>query len=165
LNYNSVSIEGAALLRLRPARAEDCRIVWEWANDPLVRSQSFASDPIPWESHVAWFKRALRDPDMRLYIAESSAPVGLARFESRNGETLISVTIAAAYRGRGLGSELTKLASSEMLRNPSVAAIHAYIKPENPASIAMVVAAGYERGGEVVREGSRALHFVLRGKR
>ena len=165
MNYNPLFIQEACLLRLRPVCADDCRMIWEWANDALVRSQSFASDPIPWESHVAWFKRALRDPDMRLYIAESSAPVGLARFESRNGETLISVTIAAAYRGRGLGSELTKLASSEMLRNPSVAAIHAYIKPENPSSIAMVVAAGYERGGEVVREGSRALHFVLRGKR
>ena len=54
---------------------------------------------------------------------------------------------------------------AKMVRNPSVASIHAYIKPENPSSIAMVVAAGYERGGEVVRKGSRALHFVLRGKR
>ena len=77
MNYNPLFIQEACLLRLRPVCADDCRMIWEWANDPLVRSQSFANDPIPWESHVAWFKRALRDPDMRLYIAESSTPVGL----------------------------------------------------------------------------------------
>ena len=31
MNYNSVFIEGAALLRLRPACASDCKMIWEWA--------------------------------------------------------------------------------------------------------------------------------------
>jgi len=49
MNYNPLFIQEACLLRLRPVCADDCRMIWEWANDPLVRSQSFANDPIPWE--------------------------------------------------------------------------------------------------------------------
>ena len=165
MNYNSVSIEGAALLRLRPACASDCRMIWEWANDPLLRSLSFSSDPIPWDSHVAWFERALQDPNVHLYIAESEVPVGLARFELKNAETVISVSIAREYRRRGLGRELIELASGRMLSDNGIAAIHAYIKPENAASISAFAAAGYEQLGEAEVKGVRSLHLVLRRER
>jgi len=138
---------------------------WEWANDPLLRSLSFSSDPIPWNSHVAWFERALQDPNVQFYIAESGVPVGLARFELENGETVISVSIAREYRRRGLGRELIELASGRMLNDNGIAAIHAYIKPENAASISAFAAAGYEQLGEVEVKGARSLHLVLRRER
>ena len=47
-------------VRLRRAEANDSRMIWSWANDPLTRAVSFSSDPIPWESHVEWFRGAAR---------------------------------------------------------------------------------------------------------
>ena len=55
------------MLSLRQVREDDCRLLWEWANDPEVRAVSFLSEPILWDQHVQWFKskinggRSLRD--------------------------------------------------------------------------------------------------------
>jgi spore coat polysaccharide biosynthesis predicted glycosyltransferase SpsG len=48
-------------LSLRPANADDARLIWEWASDPTVRAVSFTSVPIPWETHVRWFDSKLSD--------------------------------------------------------------------------------------------------------
>ena len=53
------------LLDLRRAGPDDCATLWEWANDPLTRAQSFSPTAIPWDSHVAWFEARLADPASR----------------------------------------------------------------------------------------------------
>ncbi len=65
--YGSRDSEG---LHLRRARADDIRILWEWANDSEVRAASFSSAPIPWETHVAWFTEKMAPARSLIFIAE-----------------------------------------------------------------------------------------------
>ena len=48
-------------LRLRPAREDDCRLLWEWANDPETRKASFSSEEILWNDHAAWYAKKLSE--------------------------------------------------------------------------------------------------------
>ena len=61
-------------LYLRQAGVEDRKLLFDWRNDPLVRRNSFTTDPIAWEDHVRWFGRLMDDPQARQYIlmAESA---------------------------------------------------------------------------------------------
>lgn len=42
------------MVNLRKAEQSDMDLLFEWANDPAVRKNSFRSDPIPYADHVKW---------------------------------------------------------------------------------------------------------------
>ena len=46
---------------LREATIEDARMLLDWRNDELTRSVSLGSEKIPWDGHLAWFKRVFAD--------------------------------------------------------------------------------------------------------
>ncbi|MCA9563854.1 MAG: N-acetylneuraminate synthase family protein [Myxococcales bacterium] len=56
-------------LTARPATRDDLLTVFEWANDPTTRANSFISDPIPLETHTVWFESRLTDPKRRIFMA------------------------------------------------------------------------------------------------
>jgi len=68
-------------LSLRHVRKDDCRLLWEWANDPKVRSASFSENSIPWERHVEWFNSKLNGRNCIFYVAVDNygMPVGPIR--------------------------------------------------------------------------------------
>ena len=149
-------------LHLRPATADDCRRFWEWANDPAVRANSFTSEPIPWEPHVAWFTRKLADANTRLWIAEQAdAPLGQVRFDLDASSATISVSLDATQRGRNLGALLIWSACQKLFRESPVETIHAHIKPDNTASIRAFKKAGFEPAGQTEVKGFAALRFAL----
>jgi UDP-2,4-diacetamido-2,4,6-trideoxy-beta-L-altropyranose hydrolase len=148
-----------ALLRtkvtLRPARASDCRDVWQWRNEPKVREASTASAPIPWEAHRAWFEATLGSPERRLLIGESDGvAIGVLRFDLIGEAAAVSAYLTPAGVGRGLGPELLMRGQAWLQRNcPHVTQIEAVIRPGNTPSIAAFTAARYRPKGEYfVRE-------------
>ena len=150
------------LLSLRRAAPSDCAVIFEWANDPVTRENSFSQDLIPWERHKAWFDQILQDPERVLFIAVvAGEAIGQARLSrlSVQGEEEISVALAPAWRGRGLAADVIRLATRES-RGPI---LHAYVKSGNTASIRAFLRAGYVEVGEVERKGCRAIHFTIRG--
>lgn len=150
-------------LRLRDADAGDCRILWEWANDPVVREASFSSDPIPWPTHQAWFEQKLADPPCRIYVGldREDRPVGQVRFDfSGPAEATVSIVVAAEWRGHGFGSLLLSLGQTRLTRD-CVDAVHALIKPENVASRQTFVKAGYREAGRESVAGQEAIRYVL----
>ncbi len=158
----------AAVLRgrrvqLREVREEDCRLLWEWANDAEVRAQSFASGPIAWEDHVRWFRSRAGDPGCRLYIAvdESGAPVGQMRCEIDGAEATASVSIDRRFRGKGYGRALIERSTRRVFRETDVSVVHAYIKPSNPRSERAFLEAGFRRLAPTTVRGHAALHLVL----
>jgi len=153
----------AAALGIRNATLEDARMIWEWANDPLVRAVSFNSDPIPWESHLAWFTRRLESGSSRFFIGlDRGEPIGQIRFElDTPEEATISVSLGPAARGKGHGSVLIWRASQELFETSSPAMIHAYVKHDNDASLRAFAKAGYRKTGTKPINGSEAAHFVL----
>ncbi|HEX3049196.1 MAG TPA: GNAT family N-acetyltransferase, partial [Aggregatilineaceae bacterium] len=153
----------AAEIDLRPAQESDCRMIWEWANDPGTRANSFSSDPIPWETHVRWFENQLRDATKMLLIASQGerGAIGQVRFAIDAPEATISVAVDSQWRGQGYGSKLIFRASQRVFQTTSVQLIYAYIKTDNPASRRAFAQAGYVDQGETTVAGHPAWIMIL----
>lgn len=153
-------------LRLRQAVPGDCAVCFEWANDPFTRSNSFHSDPIPESEHVRWFAARLEDPDTAIFIGETAnqEPVGQVRFERKPEETVVSISIASAFRGQGLGKALLMQATREYVSSHPGETIHAYIKSGNGVSRAIFRAAGYAPSGQALIRGTAAELYSYAGK-
>jgi UDP-2,4-diacetamido-2,4,6-trideoxy-beta-L-altropyranose hydrolase len=147
-------------LRFRRVKVHDCRRVWEWANDPVTRAVSFSSAPIRWETHVEWFLSKLGDPSCMFLIAEDTEgnPVGQVRYDKDKEGKMISVSVAPEFRGRGYGTAMIVLSLDEFQRR--YFEIHAYIKPDNLASIRAFEKAGFVDHGMTTVKDSPAKHYV-----
>jgi UDP-2,4-diacetamido-2,4,6-trideoxy-beta-L-altropyranose hydrolase len=150
-------------LRFRKATSEDCRLIWEWANDDASRAVSFSSDPIPWNDHVDWFCHRLADPNRLLLVSIDSEdrPVGYVRFDITGGDAVISLNVSPLHRGIGLGPVMIRGACEQLLADTSVSRIYAYIKPANRASISAFTKASFIRAGRTVVKGQESLALVL----
>lgn len=152
------------LYRLRPAESTDARRIWEWSNDPEVRSVSFSSDPIPWDSHVAWFQARLADPQCRQCIAveRKGDPIAQVRFDiADDNSATISISLAADVRGKGLGTQLIWMACRELFAETEIDRVEALIKPDNVASIRAFEKAGFVTTGDTEVKQQPARRFVL----
>lgn len=158
-----MAVMGRDALAIRPARSEDCRLYWEWANDPEVRRASFTQAPIPWEAHRAWFARRLADPSARLYVVEAPGgrPAAQVRYEAGPDGAVVSVSVADRFRGCGLASHVLEQTARRYRADTGGHVIHAYIRPDNGASRAAFRRAGYASQATVERDGVVAEHLVL----
>jgi UDP-2,4-diacetamido-2,4,6-trideoxy-beta-L-altropyranose hydrolase len=137
-------------LSLRLALDTDCRLLFEWAADPVVRTASFRTGAISWEGHTRWFRERLQDPRSVIYIGENAAgaPVGLVRFQINDERATLSVNVAPEFRGQGWGREMILFSIRTLVRERSVQKIHALVKPENEASQRLFEASGFLLAGK-----------------
>jgi UDP-2,4-diacetamido-2,4,6-trideoxy-beta-L-altropyranose hydrolase len=151
-------------VRLRPAAPDDCRLVWEWANEPGVRAASFSSDPIPWETHRDWFARKIADAACAYFIAVGAdgAPVGQVRCDVADRAGVISIALDPRFRGRGRGVAMIRQACEAVLARGDVGVIHAYIRADNEASHRAFRAAGFVEEERTEVKGQRASRLALR---
>jgi UDP-2,4-diacetamido-2,4,6-trideoxy-beta-L-altropyranose hydrolase len=149
-------------LYLRKAGPGDCRLVWEWANEPETRSQSFSSDFIPMETHRRWFENRIKDAGCPFYISSNQwdIPIGQARFDMNESKAYISVSLGPEFRGIGLGSRLIRCASKRFMEERDVKEIWALVKQNNVASIAAFEKAGYGKIGEKIHKGFKTVQLV-----
>lgn len=150
-------------LRLRRVREEDRKLLWEWANDPVVREASFNTDSIPWETHIIWFNKKIADSNCLIFVFfnDEDTPVGQMRFETSGREAESNVSVSASHRSIGYGSQMIQMASQRLFRETGVKKIYAHIKPENKASIRAFKKAGYKPAKTISLKGHRALQMVL----
>jgi UDP-2,4-diacetamido-2,4,6-trideoxy-beta-L-altropyranose hydrolase len=142
---DAIRSQGPAVL-LRRAGDQDCRAIWEWANDPLTRAASFSAEPIPWDKHVDWYQTKLGDPSCLLYLVTDPAgeSLGMVRYDAKDGEAVVSINLAPASRGRGLGPIALRLSAHRVFAESNIQTIIADIKPDNRASVAAFQRAGYQ---------------------
>lgn len=136
---------GLPEIGFRPVEQDDCRVLWEWANDPGTRAASFSAAEIPWKEHVAWFESRLRSSDPG-WIAQdpSGRRVAFVRFDRGEGKAFtISLNLAREMRGRGLGALLIARACDFFREANGRAEIQAWIKNENIASQRCFEKAGF----------------------
>ena len=160
-----VEMLAAHPLHLRPAVFDDARLLFEWANDPLVRQMSFSADPIPWENHIEWMNRCLGSDAFRLKIGldDENRSIGLVRLNREGGIATLSISIAPQARGRGYASKLARLVSLEALEDNWCAEIHAWVKSENTASLKTFIRAGFtERKSHTTHSEQRTLFVMSR---
>ncbi|GAA4426764.1 hypothetical protein GCM10023188_18050 [Pontibacter saemangeumensis] len=152
----------AAGLRLRKATLDDRILLFEWANDPQVRQNSFNPDPITLERHTQWFHELMADGKTLLYIAEVDGnPAAQIRFSTSGGKASISYMISAAFRGLGLG-HLVLLRGVEKLKESlaGIEQVEGLVQQENYASVRSFEKAGFRRGAPDPGHPG-ALRFVL----
>lgn len=125
-------------LRVRLACPDDEELILRWANDPVVRHNSFSPGLIDAAAHHQWFsKRLANRASCCVFVVETEAglPVGQVRFELSNEIWEVHYTLDACVRGRGMGGVFLKAALSEFLiRVPSCTEIVGRVKSGNLAS-------------------------------
>jgi len=151
-------------IRLRRVKEADARLLWEWANDPDVRAVSFSAEAIPWEAHLRWLASQLADSNCFFYIAinEDGAPVGQIRCDVSGSEAVISISLDTRFRGKGCGAAAIELAAQRVYQVSAAKLIHAYVKPDNQASINVFQKAGFRKMGTALMRGQPAIDMVLR---
>ncbi|MBE5907621.1 MAG: GNAT family N-acetyltransferase [Lachnospiraceae bacterium] len=121
---------------LRKAEAEDIDLLFRWANDSVVRSNSFNSNPISYENHEKWFNKMMKDPTVLQFILmDDDNPVGQIRLSVDENDAEIGYSIGSEFRGKGYGHRILQLVTEEVKRNyPEIVNLIAKVKPENTAS-------------------------------
>lgn len=134
------------MIQLREARASDMDLLFEWANDPIVRNNSFHTEPIPYDVHKKWFEKMMSNENVLQFIMmEDDKPVGQIRLNTTDEEAEIGYSIAAESRGKGYGRKILQLIA-EMIneRYPHIKKLIAKVKPENEASKKIFEGEGYQ---------------------
>jgi RimJ/RimL family protein N-acetyltransferase len=147
----------SASVTLRPATIEDAERIWLWRNDPVTRSHSRNSDPVPWKYHFGWFSNVLSDLSPRLMIAEQDGrAAGMIRFDPLSEEDAfeVSISVAPELRGSGIGTAILKEACDRM----RTSRVHASIREDNHISRRIFEACGF-RPRASAEAGFR--HYVL----
>ncbi len=152
-------------VRLRKVREEDCELIYQWINDPEVRSRSFQPHIITPEEHRNWFSSIIGDPGILYFIAidEHDHPVGQARFRIECDHAVISVLIEPASRNKGMGFLVIGIATRKLFTLTHVGEVNAFIKMGNESSLRAFTKAGYSCEGSTTLEHQEA--YLLKRKR
>lgn len=134
-------------LSLRPATAGDGEDLLSWRNDPVTRANSLDTAEVGRDHHFAWMARALGDPERVLLIAErDGGKLGMVRFDRCcPGEWRVSISVAPAARGRGIGLALLSAAILRLERQHGPAVLYAEIRAANRPSQRIFEACGFVR--------------------
>jgi len=132
-------------MRLRRARQDDCKFVYELRNQPEVIKNSFNQSHFTWTCHFDWFTDLLASPSRVLLLAEIEAePIGIIRYDIRGEDAEISIAVEAQYRGQDIGKSIIFMGNQWLQREkPEVKKVIASIKPENVSSKIMFLKAGF----------------------
>jgi len=129
-------------LKIRMATMDDAELLFRWANDPETRKNSFNSNIIRWEDHIKWLNSKIYDPKSNIYILTlDNSPIGTTKTE-QTSDTIIGITVAPEYRGKGLGSAMIKK-TCEKYWESNDNDIFAYIKSMNVKSKNVFEKAGF----------------------
>lgn len=139
-------------LRLRKAKPADLWLYHWWANDPVVRGQSFKNEPIPLKQHQQWFTDRLSSRLALLRVLEDGdgLPIGQIRFDRETEDqprAVVSLSLDNLARGRGLAPQLLELGIEELARCwGSGCQAYGEIRSDNLASCHTFLRAGFREG-------------------
>jgi RimJ/RimL family protein N-acetyltransferase len=120
----------APQITLRRVTINDSKILLQWRNDPLTKSNSHNTSEVKKEEHEKWLKSTLNNPNRKLFIAhEDGVPVGTVRADFSDNIYELSWTVSPSARGRGVGKRMVQLLANEIKGS-----IRAEIKVGNVAS-------------------------------
>ena len=136
-----IDVQKNVVYALRDATLNDLHAIYALSNDPGVRRSSIHPEPIPWETHVAWCKKRLSSDAPPYYLAESPSGeiIGQVRFDPEGESMVISISLAADWRGRGLGRLLIR----DAIEKAQLKHVIAYVREDNEASLAAFQHAGF----------------------
>ncbi|MDA3898329.1 MAG: UDP-2,4-diacetamido-2,4,6-trideoxy-beta-L-altropyranose hydrolase [Desulfobacteraceae bacterium] len=123
--------------QLRLWKMQDCEHLWVWANDSLVRENSFNAEPILWNEHKKWFEHKIMDSNAYAYIAitELGESIAQIRFEVSEQFAEINYSIAPSFRGIGIAELLIQKGIQRFKTDhKGILNLQALVKPQNKTS-------------------------------
>ncbi|MEX3016825.1 UDP-2,4-diacetamido-2,4,6-trideoxy-beta-L-altropyranose hydrolase [Gymnodinialimonas hymeniacidonis] len=163
----------AADVSLRQADMDDAKDVWTWRNSDDSVKYFESAKVTPLNAHLEWFEKALRDPKIELFIAESKGvAVGHLRLDhstlgteasaeirSKFAYPKVSICMAPVAKGLGLGRasllNLVRYASAQ----PRCAGLSAQVHVDNTASRRLFESLRFQ--GTVPRTEGSFMQFTL----
>jgi len=148
-------------LRIRPARLEDAEIIWQWANDPVVRANSFNRESISLDAHIEWYRKKLVSSDACIWLVElDQVPVGQIRYDRVDSDTAeIDFSVVHLYRGRGLGTRVLLLSHRLACDELQVKRLRGTVFSSNGPSVHAFTKAGFECVGQEQVQGVSCFIF------
>jgi RimJ/RimL family protein N-acetyltransferase len=132
------------MLRIRQATLADAEMLLDWRNDKISRQSSCQTKIIPLDTHLTWLREKLADPNTLIYIFETNQPVGQVRFEKKRNSAEVSIVVAPAERGHGVGKEMLEQATILVFSIWPVNKIIAKVKMKNAASLHLFNGCGFK---------------------
>jgi RimJ/RimL family protein N-acetyltransferase len=156
-------MEEKRTMKLRNVTVEDCRLLFNWVNDPENRGMAFSKDTISWKSHCQWFNSKIGCSESRIYIAldmqeEAICQIRFDQVDEKKVE--VDVSIAPSHRGKGYGSRLIELGTLKLFSESSIQTAHALVKCQNKKSIQAFKKANYRLLQEEQVDGHNCFHML-----
>lgn len=132
--------------QLRLVTKQDKDLLLKWANDSLVRQNSFNSKMIEKDEHDRWFNRLLESDNEFLYIyVVNDSEAGQVRITLNGNTAEIHYSISNAIRRNGLAKRMLNLIKEELQNNyPQIENVIAKVKSSNDISKHILQSLGYE---------------------
>lgn len=148
---------------LRKASMGDCKLLWEWVNEPGARQSAFKSDFITFDEHMKWYQKKQNDVNFNQYIAsnQDNKPIGQIRFDTKNGESEIDISVTKDVRGFGYGACIIKKGVDNLIKTAKINKFSAYIKYSNLVSIKSFEKAGFSKKETLERNGQKAIRMIF----
>jgi len=133
-------------LRLRNVETSDMVDLLKWRNHPLIRENSFSTNAISSNEHERWFKKKIKEPGSKIYIACcGDGKIGMIRFDDHGDVIKVNVMLNPDFLNKGIGSNVIKLGIEKLTSEIKLDKhIVAEIKNDNVASIKAFQKAGFK---------------------
>jgi len=135
-------------IKIRSAKENDSKDIFEWRNDELTRRMSHTSKIIGWKKHSRWYSQSLVSEKRILLICEddSNKKIAIIRFDMHESNAVISINLNPTQRGKGL-AKLCLIRSIEFFSKEysEIKSLIAEIKEENIVSQKTFVDIGFKK--------------------
>ena len=118
----------------------------KWRNHPVIRENSFSTNAISLNEHERWFKKKVKDPSSKMYIACcGDGKIGMIRFDDHGDVIKVNVMLNPDFLNKGLGSKVIKSGVEKLIGEIKLdKPIVAEIKNDNIASIKAFQKVGFK---------------------
>lgn len=148
-------------LTIRRLEARDKHLLFDWANDRTTRENSLSTHEIDFDAHSDWFNAKLKDENAIYFIGEfQNQPFGLVRFDKKEENSVVGISIDKNFRGKGLATLLLGIACKEF-RKFNTGNIVAFIKTGNIASIRTFEKSGFKYQGQTTTNGIELGVYIM----
>jgi len=144
----------------RIADSKDIKLIFDWANDSLVRQNAFNHSVISWDNHSVWFQHKLSSNKSIIFIFyHQNIPLGQLRLDIEGDNiATIDYSVDQAHRGKGLGAFF--LCEINKMYRPSNLVLRGIVKQSNIASSKAFMKANFKVSDEVIINNHPCLIFV-----
>jgi RimJ/RimL family protein N-acetyltransferase len=138
------------LMKMRMANENDTHIYYQWANDEVVRNNSYNTKKINLDDHINWFTKKLNSSECNFYFFtnEENIPVGQVRIDLSENENIIGISVDTNFRKFNFSTGMLVMASRDYFKKNKNNTIIAYIKEQNSTSLKTFLNAGFELIGK-----------------